>query len=99
MLKSEFIDRTGYIPSEREYHNVIEPAYMKHPSNKDVFCRDWMVERLAEIRRVMGSVENALKLGNPVTENLLKDYLEYAKMSANFSARLAEIVKITNPIK
>ena len=99
MLISEFIDRTGYVPSEREYHHVIEPAYMKHPYNKDVFCRDWLVEQLAELHRLLSAVESALKRGNPVTENALKDYAEFAKRCAVFSAKLAELVLKTNPIK
>lgn len=40
MLKSEFVQRTGFIPSDQEYH-YIEEAYYEFDGDKDAFCRRW----------------------------------------------------------
>lgn len=41
MLISEFIDRTGFRPTENYYHTVIEPEYMKSYLDKDAWCKQW----------------------------------------------------------
>lgn len=41
MLISEFIDRTGFRPTEDYYHTVIEPEYEKSDLDKDVWCKQW----------------------------------------------------------
>ena len=40
MLVSEFIERTGYLPTAEEYE-TIERAYMRFVGNKDEFCKEW----------------------------------------------------------
>lgn len=40
MLVSEFIDRTGYMPSAEEFA-VIENEYNNFNGDKDAFCRAW----------------------------------------------------------
>lgn len=40
MMMSEFIERTGYEPSNEEYH-YIEESYYEFPGNKDEFCKQW----------------------------------------------------------
>lgn len=40
MLIQEFVDRTGYIPTEKEWA-VINAAYMDCEVDKDTFCRYW----------------------------------------------------------
>lgn len=40
MLIQEFVDRTGYIPTEKEWEHVNE-AYMDCEVDKDTFCRCW----------------------------------------------------------
>lgn len=44
MMKSEFIERTGYEPSAEEYH-YIEESYYEFPGNKDEFCKQWKKDK------------------------------------------------------
>lgn len=41
MLISEFIDRTGFRPTEDYYHTVIEPEYNNSDLDKDAWCKQW----------------------------------------------------------
>lgn len=41
MLISEFIDRTGFRPTEDYYHTEIEPAYNRSNLDKDAWCKQW----------------------------------------------------------
>lgn len=41
MLISEFIDRTGFRPTDDYYHTVIEPEYNKSDLDKDAWCKQW----------------------------------------------------------
>ena len=41
MLISEFIDRTGFRPTEDYYHTVIEPEYNESNLEKDAWCKQW----------------------------------------------------------
>ena len=41
MLISEFIDRTGFRPTEDYYHTVIEPEYNASNLDKDAWCKQW----------------------------------------------------------
>ena len=40
MLKSEFVGRTNYCPSDEEY-SYIETSYLESPLNMDDFCKQW----------------------------------------------------------
>ena len=44
MLISEFIDRTGFRPTEDYYHTEIEPEYNRSNLDKDAFCKQWKKE-------------------------------------------------------
>ena len=41
MLISEFIDRTGFRPTEDYYHTVIEPEYNASDLEKGAWCKQW----------------------------------------------------------
>lgn len=41
MLKTEFIERTGFKPTDDYYHTVIEPEYEKSDIDKDAWCKQW----------------------------------------------------------
>ena len=41
MLISEFIDRTGFRPTEDYYYTVIEPEYIASDLEKDAWCKQW----------------------------------------------------------
>ena len=55
MMKSEFIERTGFEPTLEEYREI-EAEYMAAPEDvdKDTFCKQWKkrggVERLMRLR-------------------------------------------------
>lgn len=42
MLKSEFIERTGWEPTNEEYEKI-EEEYYNYPGNKDDFCADFVI--------------------------------------------------------
>ena len=41
MMIQEFIDRTGYTPSSKEYHYIEESYYDSPLPNKDEFCKQF----------------------------------------------------------
>lgn len=41
MLISEFIDRTGFRPTEDYYYTEIEPEYNRSTIDKDAWCKQW----------------------------------------------------------
>jgi len=41
MLISEFIERTGFRPTEDYYHTEIEPDYNRSDLTKDEWCKQW----------------------------------------------------------
>lgn len=41
MLISEFIQRTGFCPSESVYREI-EAEYMQSDLDKDTFCKNWV---------------------------------------------------------
>ena len=43
MLKKEFIERTGFEPSDSDY-KLIEQQYYAFDGDKDAFCKKWMDE-------------------------------------------------------
>ena len=44
MMKCEFEERTGFWPSDEEYH-YIEESYYEFDGNKDAFCKAWLNDR------------------------------------------------------
>lgn len=44
MMPSEFEERTGYTPSNKEYH-YIEESYYDYNGNKDDFCKAWLKDK------------------------------------------------------
>ena len=53
MMKSEFIERTGFEPTEAEYREI-EAEYMGCDIDKDEFCKTWKkqggIQRLMRLR-------------------------------------------------
>lgn len=53
MMKSEFIERTGFDPTEAEYREI-EAEYMGCDIDKDEFCKTWKkqggIQRLMRLR-------------------------------------------------
>lgn len=64
MMKSEFIERTGFEPTENEYKQI-EQEYMGTYIDKDQFCKQWIkqggVQRISRQRvRRIEELENEL---------------------------------------
>lgn len=55
MMKSEFIDRTGFEPTAKEYEEI-ENQYMESELDKDQFCKEWKknggIQRLTRYRAI-----------------------------------------------
>ena len=49
MMKSEFIERTGFEPTEAEYREI-EAEYMGCDIDKDEFCKTCGIQRLMRLR-------------------------------------------------
>lgn len=53
MMKSEFIERTGFEPTADEYEQI-EQEYMGTDIDKDTFCKQWLkqggIQRLSRMR-------------------------------------------------
>lgn len=63
MMMSEFVERTGYQPSNEEYAHI-EESYYTFPGNKDEFCAQWKKdykdghwERELTLRRRMAAMQ------------------------------------------
>lgn len=72
MMKSEFIERTGFEPTQEEY-SVIEQEYMGTDIDKDKFCRDWKrnggIQRLSRQRVArIEELERSLELSEARAE-------------------------------
>lgn len=72
MLISEFIDRTGFRPTEDYYYTVIEPEYNASDLEKDAWCKQWKknggIQKAYDALREQASNEyaNVLSLENEV---------------------------------
>lgn len=85
MMKSEFMERTGFEPTDEEYKEI-EEEYYHFDGNKDEFCREWVkqngIRRLTrnralkigelknQISRMVTEMENARKKAEKEVENL-----------------------------
>ena len=88
MLITEFIDRTGYRPTEREYHDVIEPAYYVYPHDKDAFCREWLIKRLKVLREYIAGFEKRIANCEKMSEMLETGYRVACQMQLQFAEKL-----------
>ena len=81
MMKSEFIERTGFEPTEAEYGES-EAEYMGCDIDKDEFCKTWKkqggIQRLMRLRaRRIEELEAELAKENPIPTGMSKaDYAE-----------------------
>lgn len=91
MLISEFIDRTGYRPTDREYHSVIEPAYYVYPHDKDSFCHQWLLKRLQTVREYLAGFEKRMRKGEKLSEISEEGYRVACQMHSTFSEKLATL--------
>lgn len=103
MMIQEFIDRTGYTPSAREYHYIEESYYDSPLPNKDEFCKQfkkdlrngkWEMEY--ELRQRMDAMKAELEAKIAEQEENLNFYRgEFPKMRSTIT-QLTETVKQQN---
>lgn len=83
MMKSEFIEKTGFEPTEAEYRGI-EAEYMGCDIGKDEFCKTWKkqggVQRLMRLRARRMSISKWIPSTATQLENL-KKRLQNAKES------------------
>lgn len=76
MLVTEFKDRTGLNPTEREYR-AIEEIYTKHKQQKDEFCAQW--KKMPEEMR--NAVVEAMLVEMDVKEKYRKESEEWKRIT------------------
>lgn len=85
MMKSEFIERTGFEPTEAEYKEI-EAEYMGCDIDKDEFCKTWKkhggVQRLMRLR--------ARRIEELEAE-LVREKNDYNRMDAQYCTRINEL--------
>lgn len=93
MLISEFIDRTGFRPTEDYYHTVIEPEYNASDLEKDAWCKQWkrnggiqkaydaLKEQAANEYANVLSLENKNRELNKMIASMDEDLTKYKELS------------------
>ena len=70
MMKSEFIERTGYEPDDYEYR-LIEESYYAFPGDKNAFCKQWLQDkRDGHWAREMQLLKEQAKLAEQLAEHM-----------------------------
>lgn len=87
MMKSEFIERTGFEPTENEYAEI-EAEYMGCDIDKDQFCKEW--KKNGGIQRMMRM--RARRIEELEAQIAMKDK-QYDEMDTNYCVRINELAK------
>lgn len=97
MMMSEFIERTGYQPSNEEYAHI-EESYYTFPGNKDEFCAQWKKdyrdghwERELTLRRRMAVMQAEYLEKIEVQEESLKFYQQELEQAQDKLERLERV--------
>ena len=82
MMKSEFIERTGFEPTEAEYREI-EAEYMRCDIDKDEFCKTW---------KKQGGVQRLMRLRarriEELEAELVKEKNDYDRMDAQYCTKI-----------
>lgn len=82
MMKSEFIDRTGFEPTEAEYREI-EAEYMGCDIDKDEFCKTW--KKQGGIQRLMRLRARRIE---ELEAELIKEKNDYDRMDAQYCEKI-----------
>ena len=106
MMKSEFIERTGFEPTADEYEQI-EQEYMGTDIDKDLFCKQWVknggIQRLSRMRaRRIEELEAEVKqrdkeyteLDQIRVESIIKEQERQKTLKAEISNLQAEIMRL-----
>lgn len=84
MMKSEFIERTGFEPTEAEYREI-EAEYMGCDIDKDEFCKTW---------KKQGGIQRLMRLrARRIEAELAKEKNDYDRMDAQYCTKINELKK------
>ena len=82
MMKSEFIERTGFEPTEAEYREI-EAEYMGYDIDKDEFCKTW--KKQGGIQRLMRLRARRIE---ELEAELVKEKNDYDRMDAQYCEKI-----------
>ena len=82
MLIQEFVDRTGYIPTEKEWEHV-NAAYMDCEVDKDAFCRAWCKCNPSKVGTYFRACKEQERLGD-VFNNVVRFIVRCKKTRDDF---------------
>lgn len=82
MMKSEFIERTGFEPTEAEYREI-EAEYMGCDIDKDEFCKTW--KKQGGIQRLMRLRARRIE---ELEAELVKEKNDYDRMDAQYCEKI-----------
>lgn len=82
MMKSEFMDRTGFEPTEAEYRDI-EAEYMGCDIDKDEFCKQW--KKQGGIQRMMRLRARRIE---ELESQLASEKRDYERMDAQYCERI-----------
>jgi hypothetical protein len=82
MMKSEFIERTGFEPTEAEYREI-EAEYMGCDIDKDEFCKTW--KKQGGIQRLMRLRARRIE---ELEAELVKEKNDYDRMDTQYCEKI-----------
>lgn len=82
MMKSEFIERTGFEPTEAEYREI-EAEYMGCNIDKDEFCKTW--KKQGGIQRLMRLRARRIE---ELEAELVKEKNDHDRMDAQYCEKI-----------
>lgn len=82
MMKSEFIERTGFEPTEAEYREI-EAEYMGCDIDKDEFCKAW--KKHGSIQRLMRLRARRIE---ELEAELAKEKNDYDRMDTQYCEKI-----------
>lgn len=108
MMKSEFTERTKYIPSDEEYAEI-EESYYDFPGQKDEFCKAWLKDKRSgawekeyNLRKQIRELNREIKAKNTELQtacNISKEFSEkYFEAKAQNKALQADNTILRNRI-
>lgn len=95
MMKSEFIEKTGFEPTGKEYEEI-EAEYMGTDVDKDLFCKEWKknggIQRLMRLRaRRIEELESEVEIKErQYNEMDVQHCNEFLQMKKNLDGKLNE---------
>lgn len=90
MLYSEFQELTGTSYPVEYYHEKIEPKYYDYPGNKQEFCRDHLVRKMALLTETLAYSQK--RANTPEwTESDQYLWTEAKKLFALYTEKLAKL--------